>query len=120
MPANTSEPGGGDAGKWGYQPMPTETRRHKKSIEPNDAYRLLAEWPRRAILDELRDGPLATAELAVRLARRDDAPAQADPDDIHVALCHMHLPILQKHNAVDETRGQYTRGSTAGHVEGYQ
>jgi len=120
MPANTLEPGSGSAGKWGYQPMPTETHRQEKSIESDDAHRLLAEWPRRAVLEELRDGPLTIAELAVRLADRDDGPAQADPDDIHVALRHKHLPKLQKHNAIGETRDQYTRGLTANHLEGYR
>jgi hypothetical protein len=100
--------------------MPTERRNQEKSIEADNAYRLLSEWPRRAVLDELRDGPLASAELAARLARRDDAPAQADADDIHIALHHVHLPLLREHDVIDETRGRYTRGSTAGRVEAYR
>lgn len=100
--------------------MPTKTCQHKKSIAPDDAHRLLAEWSRRAVLDELRDNSLAAAELADRLAERDDAPAQTNSDDIHVALHHIHLPMLQKHDAIAETRGQYTRGSTAGQVETYR
>jgi len=100
--------------------MAANPRRHEKRIGPSDANRILAEWPRRAVLDELHGGPLASVELAGRLAERHDAPALANDRDIHIALYHVHLPMLQEYDAVTVIHGQYRRGPTAGLLEGYR
>jgi len=100
--------------------MSTHTRRQEKRIAPKTAHELLAQWPRRATLDELDGSTLSSAELADRLAHRDDAPEKANAEDIAIALHHVHLPKLREHSAVIESHGTYQLGPTAGQLEDYR
>ena len=88
------------------------------AITSNTAHDILRQWPRRAVLEELSDvGGLSTAELADRLAHREDAPELGSPKNIHISLHHVHLPKLTGCGVVREVGGNYQRTPAANTVE---
>lgn len=76
-------------------------------LSPDRTYELLAHRLRRSILACLSThGPLALADLATEVARRErDTPLSELPTDesqrIHVLLWHIHVPKLDNADVVE-------------------
>lgn len=114
---------GPDEGAWSVRSQPTAID-DASGPGIDDLFKLLSVRRRRLVLHFLRaaDGPMATAELATRIAA---APTGGDEDDgremerIHTGLVHVQLPMLEDYGVVSvEAGGDEIRlGPTAERLE---